>query len=82
MMPMTLHAAPDHDALQHVVRLRRGEAILLGDSLIMPTCIHIDRSNPTPTSNDVSFQKQWSADPNEYEFPRVLHAWRSQETIP
>jgi DNA helicase HerA-like ATPase len=60
--------------------LRRGEAILMGDSVIMPTRIRIDRPNPTPTSDDISFQKQWSADPKDVDFVKVLHAWRSQET--
>jgi len=62
--------------------LRRGEAILMGDSVMMPTRIHIDRPNPTPSSDDVSFQTQWAVDPEDVDFGSVLHAWRSQEVGP
>lgn len=59
--------------------LRRGEAILMGDSVMMPTRIRIDRPYPTPSSDDVSFQKQWNVNPSDVDFAGVLHAWRSQD---
>jgi uncharacterized protein len=59
--------------------LRRGECVLLGDSVMMPTRIRIDAPNPKPASDDASFYKQWSSDPVEIDFSKVLHAWRNQE---
>lgn len=59
--------------------LRRGECILLGDSVMMPTRIRIDPPDPTPTSDDVSFYKQWNVSPEDVDFGRVLKAWRDQE---
>ncbi|MBR9762420.1 MAG: ATP-binding protein [Rhodobacteraceae bacterium] len=61
--------------------LRRGEAILIGDSMIMPTRIKVDRPNPTPNSNDASFVKQWSEDPSDLDVAAVLHAWRNQKVV-
>jgi hypothetical protein len=38
--------------------LRRGECILVGDSVIMPTRIKIRKPDPTPNSDDTSFYKE------------------------
>lgn len=59
--------------------LRRGECILLGDSVMMPTRIKIDRPDPVPASDDVSFYTAWNESPVDVDFASVLHAWRSQE---
>lgn len=58
--------------------LRRGEAILLGDSVMMPTRIRIDRPDPRPESDDASFTKLWSQDPPNLDVQAVLTAWRNQ----
>lgn len=59
--------------------LRRGEAILLGDSVMMPTRIRIDRPNPEPESDDASFAKSWAKAPTDLDMPAVLTAWRNQK---
>jgi len=59
--------------------LRRGESILLGDSVMMPTRIRIDPPSPPPHSDDASFYKTWNEEPKDVDFAKVLHAWRSQE---
>lgn len=60
--------------------LRRGECILLGDSVIMPTRIKIRKPNPTPNSNDTSFYTEWNLPHDEVLFAPVLDAWRKQQT--
>jgi DNA helicase HerA-like ATPase len=60
--------------------LRRGECILLGDSVIMPTRIKIRKPNPTPNSNDTSFFTEWNLPYVPVEFTPVLDAWRKQQT--
>jgi DNA helicase HerA-like ATPase len=62
--------------------LRRGECILLGDSVMMPTRIKIDRPNPAPISDDASFYKTWNEAPKDIDFSKVLKAWRDQDVIP
>ena len=59
--------------------LRRGECILLGDSVIMPTRIKIDKPSPTPDSEDTSFYKEWSIPHEPIDITSVLDAWRKQE---
>jgi len=61
--------------------LRRGECVLLGDSVMMPTRIRLDRPNPAPQSDDVSFVRAWSQDEREIDFARVLQSWRNQEVV-
>lgn len=58
--------------------LRRGEAILIGDSMMMPTRIKIDPPNPAPDSNDASFVKSWMKEPEVLGVKEVLRAWRNQ----
>lgn len=62
--------------------LRRGECILLGDSVIMPTRIKIRKPDPTPNSDDCSFYKEWNLPHEEIHFSPVLDAWRKQQITP
>ena len=59
--------------------LRRGECILLGDSVMMPTRIKIRRPEPAPNSADTSFYKEWNKPHEEIQFAPVLDAWRKQQ---
>lgn len=59
--------------------LRRGEAILLGDSVLMPTRIRVDRPEPQPESDDASFVKSWSMPLAGLDVHAVLAAWRKQD---
>ena len=59
--------------------LKRGECILLGDSVIMPTRIKIDVPNPKPSSDDISFYEEWSKPHTEKNIEQVLDAWRRQQ---
>jgi hypothetical protein len=59
--------------------LRRGECILLGDSVIMPTRIKIRKPAPTPNSDDTSFYKEWNLPYEKIEFSPILDAWRKQQ---
>ena len=62
--------------------LRRGESILIGDSVMMPTRIKIDAPYPAPESDDASFYKAWNESPKDVDFAAVLQAWRNQEVVP
>lgn len=58
--------------------LRRGEAILIGDAVMMPSRIRISRPNPKPDSSDVSFTTEWSKEHVEIDVAAVLDLWRKQ----
>lgn len=59
--------------------LRRGECILLGESVMMPTRIRLDPPNPPPHSEDTSFYSAWNEIPEELNVAAVLDAWRRQD---
>jgi DNA helicase HerA-like ATPase len=61
-----------------VSTLRRGECILLGDAVLMPTRIKINKPDPKPDSNDVSFTKEWNKKHDVIDVPAVLDIWRRQ----
>lgn len=62
--------------------LRRGEGILIGDAVMMPTRIKITPPDPKPDSSDVSFTKEWSADHKRIDVAAVLDMWRKQGVEP
>lgn len=70
------------DSLRGIVdvfaTLRRGEALFLGESLMMPTRIRIDIPDPAPDSNDIKFSEIWNEDHEEIDFDSVLDEWRRQ----
>ena len=59
--------------------LRRGECILLGDSVIMPSRIKLDVPDPTPSSEDTSFYDEWSKEHTPIDINSILDSWRKQE---
>jgi hypothetical protein len=42
--------------------LEQREAIIIGDSVAVPSLIRVDEVNPKPSSNDVDFRTEWSED--------------------
>ena len=59
--------------------LRRGECILLGDSVIMPSRIKLDVPDPTPSSEDTSFYDEWNKEHTPIDIKSILDSWRKQE---
>ncbi|WP_226670740.1 hypothetical protein [Metabacillus litoralis] len=39
--------------------LKEGEAIIIGDSIIMASLVTTDRFNPQPSSNDIAYLSEW-----------------------
>lgn len=59
--------------------LRRGECILLGDAVMMPTRIRVHPPDPKPSSDDTSFYNEWNTPHQEVDVSKVLSAWRKQQ---
>ncbi len=56
--------------------LRTGEALILGDSVAMPTRVLIDCPDPKPASSDVKFAKWWSDGVKDMDVDSVAKRWR------
>ncbi len=68
------------DLMQILPALRRGEALILGDSTLMPLRVKIDPFNDSshiPRSQDVSFYGAWSS-VSDLNFDEIIECWRKQ----
>ncbi len=55
--------------------LESGEAILIGDAVVMPSLVHIDRSSPEPSSTDIKYLQEWKREWYEVKFPGLIKEW-------
>lgn len=49
-----------------------GEAILIGDAVVMPSIVHIERCNPQPSSNDIEYLQEWKKNWYDVDFDAVV----------
>jgi hypothetical protein len=55
--------------------LKEGEAIVIGDSIIMPSLVTIDRCNPQPSSNDIAYLQEWKKEWFDTDFQALIKKW-------
>lgn len=67
------------DLVSVLAGLGRGEALVLGEAVPLPTRLQFDRPNPSPNSDDVDFHKNWTDGPTDLDVDAIVKRWRSQE---
>ena len=67
------------DLVSVLAGLGRGEALVLGEAVPLPTRLQFDKPNPTPNSDDVDFYKEWREGPDDLDVDAIVKHWRSQE---
>lgn len=67
------------DLVNVLAGLGRGEALVLGEAVPLPTRLQFDRPRPTPNSDDVDFYIQWKNGPTDLDVDPIVRRWRSQE---
>lgn len=67
------------DLVSVLAGLGRGEALVLGEAVPLPTRLQFDRPNPTPNSDDVDFYNQWKVGPTDLDVDAIVKRWRNQE---
>ncbi len=55
--------------------LEAGEAILIGDALIMPSLVKIDICNPAPSSSDINYLQEWKKKWVNVDFESIIEKW-------
>ncbi len=55
--------------------LESGEAVLVGDSLVIPSIVKIDRCDPEPSSTDVPFFTEWKEPWFNVAFKELVTKW-------
>lgn len=70
LLPDTLGSLVDK-----MTSLKQGEALLIGESLILPSLVNIDRCNPQPSSNDIHYWELWKEEWKELDFKLLKEEW-------
>ena len=67
------------DLVSVLAGLGRGEALVLGEAVPLPTRLQFEKPDPTPNSDDVDFYDKWTAGPDDLDVDAIVNRWRSQE---
>lgn len=67
------------DLVSVLAGLGRGEALVLGEAVPLPTRLQFEKPNPAPNSDDVDFYNKWKTGPDDLDVDAIVKRWRSQE---
>ena len=67
------------DLVSVLAGLGRGEGLILGEAVPLPTRVQFDRPSPTPNSDDVDFYAKWIDGPENLDVDEIVKRWRRQE---
>lgn len=57
--------------------LKQGEALLVGESIILPSIVQIDRCSPEPSSNDIPYWELWKDEWKTMNIEEIKKEWYS-----
>lgn len=55
--------------------LKAGECLLIGDSVILPSIVHIEKCDPKPSSNDIPYYDLWKKEWSDLDIPLIKAEW-------
>jgi DNA helicase HerA-like ATPase len=55
--------------------LKAGEALVIGDSVIIPSLVKINQANPEPASSDIAYLQEWKKPWFEVVFEEIIKRW-------
>tara|TARA_R110002051_G_C8743565_1_gene499414 strand:- start:275 stop:2029 length:1755 start_codon:yes stop_codon:yes gene_type:complete len=58
--------------------LDTGEALIVGDAILLPTRVRVDQPNKKPNSGTIDFWDEWNANGAKASTPKAIEAWRRQ----
>lgn len=67
------------DLASMLAGLGRGEALVLGEAVPLPTRVQFDPPNPVPNNDDVDFYAKWKHGLADLDVDEIVKRWRSQE---
>jgi Helicase HerA, central domain/Helicase HerA-like C-terminal len=67
------------DLVGMLAGLGRGEALVLGEGVPLPTQVQFEKPNPEPNSDDVDFFVKWREGLEDLDVDAIVKRWRSQE---
>lgn len=59
--------------------LAQGEALIVGDSVLMPSLVKLEKPEPEPKSASVNVYSEWNCDWQDVIFETVISRWRKDD---
>jgi hypothetical protein len=59
--------------------LAPGECIVVGDAVLIPAVVQMQKPSPAPQSQSVRFYREWQSNWREVSFSDVIKRWRKEE---
>ena len=72
LLPDTLAGLTDH-----LPSLQSGEALVIGESIVIPALVDIDMPKLNPSSTDIKYLDQWKQQWKSVDFDKIVSSWRS-----
>jgi DNA helicase HerA-like ATPase len=66
------------DLVNTLSSLARGEALILGEAIPLPTRFQVTAPSPTPNSQDADYYSEWSTEPFDLDVAKIVDNWRRQ----
>lgn len=64
------------DLINKMPTLKVGEALLIGDSIILPSIVQIEECEDKPSSNDIPYFELWKEKWKELQIEEILNEWK------
>jgi len=61
--------------VEKMTSLKQGEALVVGESIILPSIVLIDRCKPQPSSNDIAYWEIWKDKWKDLNFENLKKEW-------
>lgn len=69
----------EEDLVGVLAGLGRGEALVLGEAVPLPTRVQFSQPNPTPNSDDIDFYTKWKDGLTDLDVDEIIRHWRTQQ---
>lgn len=63
------------DMIDKMPSLRAGEGILIGDAVILPSIVQIEKCNPAPSSSDIPYYQLWKEEWHNVDINELKSIW-------
>jgi len=55
--------------------LKAGDALLVGESIVIPSLVHINECSPEPKSSDIRYYEVWKEKWKDVDFSKIIEQW-------
>jgi DNA helicase HerA-like ATPase len=59
--------------------LGQGECLIVGDAVLIPSVVKLEKPNPEPKSQSIDFQTEWQSDWKDIKFEDVIKRWKKED---